>query len=590
MKSTLVIACLLYHVITIGAQQTIQLHLKISDTSEIHGVMHKDTVFQDKTAAISFVNHLVDSFQKQGYLACYSSITLENDRLIQVHIHKGLLYSWTHITYPEFVLNSLSKNDLTKLKSTSGTWTYLECQGLMNRLADSYILQGYPYVQVYMDSTRVQGFSIHSKLNVIPGPLVILDTLEWDQDVKVKFSLLSKIIGFQSGSPYSKKAIEKINQNLSPYPFLQQYADPDIFLSQNQARVRLYLRTQKSSAIDALLGVLPSSDGPLQINGTFRSDFLNQLGLGERLVVDFRSLQSNSQDLTIRSSVPYLFNLPFNPFFQFNLYRRDSLFLDVFGELGASISLGGRSELRFVVGQKTSSLLQPDLVQIRSTRTLPAALDLKLRHLGAFYRFNRVDVERNPKSGLIGNFAVTGSTREILPNASITNLKDLQDTAYSFASLYGSLKKTGYAFEFTGELEKYTRLGPYSTWQSKLKAGFKTASTALQLNEQYRLGGFNLLRGFDEESIFAGDYYLWTNALRLITGELSYLQVYTDLALVNQFTDKRFEYRTFWGIGSGLVFDTSLGLLSLSAAAGKIFPDPFNLRNIKLHLGYINYF
>lgn len=156
--------------------------------------------------------------------------------------------------------------------------------------------------------------------------------------------------------------------------------------------------------------------------------------------------------------------------------------------------------------------------------------------------------------------------------------------------MYEPFQKNGYAFEFTGELEKYTRLGQYYTWQTKLKSGIKTASTPLQLNEQYRLGGFNLLRGFDEESVFSSDYYLWTNSIRLLTGELSYLQLYSDLALVHQYSGKKFQYRTFWGIGSGLVFDTSLGLLSLSAAVGKIFPDPFNLRNVKLHLGYINYF
>lgn len=590
MKYILVIVLGLYRVMNIGAQNPLRLEVEIRNAPEEKIVRAIDTAFQFKSQALEYIDRVVDTFQLEGYMGCYRQIDIDQDTLVRAKIYKGTLYSWAKIDYPEDIIPYLARNDLIKLRSENAQWSFQQCRAMMNRLAEAIMGEGYPYAQVFLDSSRIQGKEISARLNVIRGTLVTLDTLEWDEGLKVKYSLMSRIIGFQSGSFYSRKSVEKINHAIAPYPFIQQYADPDIFLSKNLARVRLYLRTQKSSVIDALLGLLPSPDGPLQLNGTFRSDFMNQLGSGERLMIDFRSLQSNSQDLTIKASVPFLFNLPFDPFFQFNLYKRDSLFLDVFGELGAGVNLGGRAELRFVLGQKTSSLLKPDLALIRSTHILPAALDLRLRHLGAYFRLRHYDFDRNPKTGFGGQFSVTGSTREILPNTSITNLKDEQDTTFSFASLYQPFNKSGYAFEFTGELEKFTRLGQFTTWQSKFKSGIKSASTPLQLNEQFRLGGFTLLRGFDEESIFAGDYYLWTNAIRLVTGELSYLQVFTDLAVVNQFADKQFTYRTFWGVGSGLVFDTNSGLLSLSAAVGKIFPGAFNFRNVKLHIGYINYF
>jgi len=47
---------------------------------------------------------------------------------------------------------------------------------------------------------------------------------------------------------------------------------------------------------------------------------------------------------------------------------------------------------------------------------------------------------------------------------------------------------------------------------------------------------------------------------------------------------------TQWGIGAGIVVNTSLGLLSVSTSVGKVFPGSFDLRAVKLHIGYINYF
>jgi hypothetical protein len=489
MKYVLVIILGLYRVLNIGAQNPLRLQVEIRNSPEEKIIRAIDTAFPFKSQAWEYIDRVVDTIQLEGYMGCYRQVDVDRDTLVRAQIYRGTLYWWTKIDYPENITPYLARNDLIKLRSENAQWSFQQCRAMMNRLAEAIMEKGYPYAQVFLDSSRIQGKEIKARLNVTRGTLVTLDTLEWDEGLKVKYSLMSRIIGFKSGSFYSRKSVEKINQALAPYPFIQQYADPDIFLSKSLARVRLYLRTQKSSVIDALLGLLPSPDGPLQLNGTFRSDFMNQLGAGERLMVDFRSLQSNSQDLSIKASVPYLFNLPFDPFFQFNLYKRDSLFLDVFGELGAGLTLGGQAELRFVLGQKTSSLLKPDLALIRSTHTLPAALDLRLRHLGAYFKLRSFDFDRNPKSGFGGQFSVTGSTREILPNTSITNLRDDQDSTFSFASLYQPFSKNGYAFEFTGELEKFTRLGQFTTWQSKLKSGIKSASTSLQLNEQFRLGG-----------------------------------------------------------------------------------------------------
>ncbi len=585
--SGLILSCL--YAITSVAQQPVRLTIRFEDQE---GGRLLNSIYATKDEAKKRILEIVDSFHSRGFLACHHQILAESDTLLEVLVHTGSVYVWGKVDMTGIPLSFLINSGLLRRKDVDQDWNLDQCRSYMKQLADHLAGLGYPYAVVFLDSTRLEGQRINARMNLNTGPRVILDTLEWDEGLKISTSLLRRILGIQSGSPFSKKKIDQGVKALTDYSFIEQYADPDITLSRNLARVRLYLRARRSSQVDALIGILPASEpgGKLKFNGNFRADLLNQLGRGERFSFDFQSLQSNSQELRIRTGAPFLFQLPFHPYFQFNLYRRDSLFLDVFVELGAVLPVGKQGEIRLFLGQKSSSLLTPDLQQILTSRSLPDALDLRLNHLGAGLRFRRLDAERNPRRGYSINLYAHGASRKIISNVSITSLKDPVDSSFSFAGLYDQVKKNGYSFDVQAEVEKYTALGKYGTWRTWLRSANRQASSPLQFNERWRLGGFKLLRGFDEESIFASAYHLWTNEARLLTGEWSYIQVFSDLALVNQFSGDQFRYATFWGLGAGLTFNTSLGNLSVSVAAGRRYPDAFDLRGIKLHIGYLTVF
>ena len=47
---------------------------------------------------------------------------------------------------------------------------------------------------------------------------------------------------------------------------------------------------------------------------------------------------------------------------------------------------------------------------------------------------------------------------------------------------------------------------------------------------------------------------------------------------------------TFIGSGLGLAFETKAGIFNIAFAAGKRNDLPFNLRQSKIHFGYVNFF
>ena len=109
-------------------------------------------------------------------------------------------------------------------------------------------------------------------------------------------------------------------------------------------------------------------------------------------------------------------------------------------------------------------------------------------------------------------------------------------------------------------------------------------------NELFQLGGYKLLRGFDEESQYLSAYAIATVEFRYLVGQNSYFYALADGGWGrNSSTNVRSNY-TYFGTGLGLAFETKAGIFNLAWAVGKRNDTELNLRQSKIHFGFINYF
>jgi outer membrane protein assembly factor BamA len=100
-----------------------------------------------------------------------------------------------------------------------------------------------------------------------------------------------------------------------------------------------------------------------------------------------------------------------------------------------------------------------------------------------------------------------------------------------------------------------------------------------------------LLRGFDEESIYANQYAMFTAEYRYLVGINSYFFGFSDVGVTKAKFNATAFSNSFISGGLGLEFETKFGLLNLSYAIGKRNDVKFDIRNSsKIHFGYINYF
>jgi hemolysin activation/secretion protein len=227
-----------------------------------------------------------------------------------------------------------------------------------------------------------------------------------------------------------------------------------------------------------------------------------------------------------------------------------------------------------------------DTQQVKSTKQLPTDMDMGIYNLGVDYELFTTNYRRNPRKGWELFAGLTAGTRTIRRNNGIL---DIKDPTFNYSSLYDTVDLNSYQFKLKGRVAKFFPLGRQSTLQALVSGGW-VQSPSLYRNELFQLGGYNLLRGFDEESIYASRYLVNTVEYRYLVGMNSYFFVFGDLGFTTNKSSTGNSSNQFLGGGLGMAFETTAGFFNLSLAAGKRDDTKFSLRQTKIHLGYVNYF
>jgi hemolysin activation/secretion protein len=107
------------------------------------------------------------------------------------------------------------------------------------------------------------------------------------------------------------------------------------------------------------------------------------------------------------------------------------------------------------------------------------------------------------------------------------------------------------------------------------------------ISEEFRVGGSQTIRGFDEESIYTSTHVLLSIEPRFVVDRSTQLYVFYDALWYKSIQVK---YDTPWGIGFGTDFYTKAGVFYVSYALGSQNNQPLLLKNAKIHFGYRNRF
>jgi len=255
---------------------------------------------------------------------------------------------------------------------------------------------------------------------------------------------------------------------------------------------------------------------------------------------------------------------------------------------GVQYAVSSRQSGTLFIQNQLSNLNRVDTNLVKQTKKLPLEADVRLVSVGIQYDGSYTDYRFNPTRGNEWNLTLSAGTRTVKKNSVIVQLRD-NNSSFDYNSLYDTVKLKSFQFRIKFVGAHYFKLTRLST----IKLGLNTAwfqSPNIFRNELFQIGGYRLLRGFDEESIYASQYIVTTLEYRYLIGKNSYLYAFTDGGFTRNGAIAVKSNNSYIGAGLGLALETKAGIFNLSYALGKRNDLELNLRQSKIHFGYVNFF
>lgn len=573
---------------TLTAQQFVNL-----DCPEaLPGDLSQIQSFPDSAGINSIQQDILQKLYEAAYWeASVDSSFLKNDTL-QLIIHRGPPYEWLFLkngNLPDPFLQTTGFRPKTWINKPLQTESFFRLQKkLVTRAGDL----GYPFARVFLDSISIENGQVAGSFFLTKGPFIRFEALEVEGSLQLSDRFLARYLGIREGEPYNESLVKKAKNRLAELPFVKIKKDPLVIFGGSSAKVGMHLDKKPASHFDFIIGVLPQNreTGKLLITGTFTGEMQNQFGLGERIFVNYEQLRPATRELNLAFNYPYVLDSPFGVDLSFGLYKRDSTYLDLQFNTGIQYLLDGGNYVKFFWQEFQSNLLAFDSIQIVSQKALPNPLDVKRQDLGIAINWNKTDYRFNPRKGFQVQAQITAGLKTIQRNNQILSLTDPQDASYDFNSLYDSLDLRSYQGRWEADIAWYIPVFQSHTIKLGVRSAGILSANPIYLNEQYRIGGNALLRGFDEEAIFSSNYAVSTFEYRILSGQNSYLFAFIDAAVTQDRTSENNNTDYPVGFGAGLTFETQAGIFGLSYALGRQQGNPIDFRAGKIHFGYVSLF
>lgn len=559
--------------------QTKKVKIVFTDTlltkkmqSELISLSVKETTF---SGIKSVVKNIDNQLIEKSFLAYHlDSIATDSAALI-FYYHLGKKITWAKISTNTIDEEVLSKVGFRDKLYNQRPFNQNQLKRLYIKVVSFYENHGYPFASIFLDSVIIKDHRLYGKIGINKGQLYKIDSVVVKGNATVSDNYIKNYIRINDDDIYNEEAIKKLSTRLKEIPFVAEEQPPRVFFNEKSAHVQLLLKKKQANRFNGILGIVPDEEGKIRFNGDVKLLLLNSFKRGEEIAFNWRAMQNNSQDLKLNTAYPFMFNSPFGAEYQLNIYKRDSTYIDVFNKLGLRYILKGNNYFSVFYENKNSSLLSQS--NFANLTVLPDFADVNTQLYGIGILFNQLDYINNPRKG----FSI--SANGAFGNKKIKKNAQINDAVYNGINLNTEL------YTAKADLAFYIPIRKRSVAKIGTQNGF-TYNENLFDNELFRIGGFHLLRGFDEESIFASFYSVQTLEYRFILEQNSYLYLFSDVAFYEYKTSKKYIVDRPYSFGLGMNFETNAGIFSLSYAIGKQFDNPIQFRSAKIHFGFINYF
>jgi translocation and assembly module TamA len=540
----------------------------------------------DSLTALRTVRELVLALQADAYLLASADAMRWGRDTVRAQVYVGEQFRWAYLRNGNLGDGLLTRAGYREKLFRRAPWHPADWAALQERILTEAENQGYPFATVGLDSVRLSGRDIAGRVVLKRGPAVVFDSIQVVGSSKTKKRFLTKYLQIFPGAPYSQQRVAAAALLLRQLPYVRLRAEPEVRFARGRARVYLLLDERSSNQFDAIVGLLPNTgtEGGFQFTGDVNINLRNLRGGGKQIGLQWRKVDALTQSLDANYLHPNFFGTPLEVGGTFNLYKQTGNFLTLRPRLQVTYPTARAGRLTFFAEQRSSRLLLDSMgyVGVNSQNALPPYLDSEASSYGLAYARTNLDDLYFPHRGIFVSVQGGAGTKVIRPNASIGE------------ALYGGVMLRTTQYTFSGRGERYWALGRQGVLLARLR-GEGLFNQQYFLNDLFRLGGLNSLRGFSENQFYTNAYGVGTLEFRQFTGPEGYVFVFVDQAVLQAYQSDLTLARSLdqpTGLGTGISFRTAAGLFQFVYSVGRssFAGQQLGLSSSKIHFGLTSRF
>ena len=510
--------------------------------SSVKSILDEEQKFTTKISQVGFLEASFENIKKINDSTFLSLISLNN------------LTKYSHIYIGTNLRNENPKifeenKDTIKVKSS-------EVESYMNSILYKFEKAGFPLVKIRLKNHKQINNILYSELEVKNEKKRTLDGIVINGYNKFPKSHLKNILRLYKNKIFNQENLEKLNSDFNKFKFIKQPKYPEILFTKDSTKVYVYLEKNKANSFDGFIGFTnDDTKQKLVINGYLDVQFQNLLNGGEKINIFWKSDGKNQKTFNASTELPYLFKSPLGLKAQLYIFKQDSIFQNTQTNL----------DLGYYFNYNTRAYIG---YQEAESSNIQNTISNNLSDFSNVFYTASLDYINNDINSIL------------FPDKTLLNIK------------LGTGKRETSKFNDNQYFAKIDISHNFYLNQ-KNSVNLKSQNTYLKssnylINELFRFGGINSIRGFNENSLQGNLYGSLLLEYRYLATQNLYIHTITDYGyLQDKATNQN---NSLLGLGLGLGLLTKNGLFKIVYANGSTGNQNVEIKNSIVQISFKSQF
>ena len=350
---------------------------------------------------------------------------------------------------------------------------------------------------------------------------------------------------------FNQQNLEKLYNDFEKYRFVKQTKYPEILFTKDSTKVYVYLEKAKSNTFDGYVGFTNDEQKKLVFSGYIDLILNNALNSGEKLSLYWKSDGQDQKTFNLGVELPYIFKSPLGLKVQLNIFKQDSTFQNTQTAIDLGYYFNYNTRLYLGYQSTESSDIQ---------------------------NVNTASLNDFENSFITSNFEFVDFKNDdfLFPEKTNVNLK------IGVGKRNANLQTDSQFFgNFTIKHNFYLNNKNIISLKSQ---NYYLQSDSYIINELYRFGGINSIRGFNENSLQGNFFSSILTEYRYVLAPSIYVHTIMDYGY---FHDKTSDVKgNLVGLGFGFGLLTKNGLFNIVYANGSTKEQTAKLSNSIVHISF----